>query len=238
MLYNRGIYFERCLYMEKIEEIKKIVIDKLSCSAHDLNHTFRVYNNCLRIAKTLENIDLEVLKYASLLHDIARTEEDRCQDGSIDHAILGSEEARKILEKFEINENIINHVCSAIRSHRYRNGIIPDSIEAKILFDADKLDIIGNIGLCRSYMIAGEYNQNIFNEYDLDQYIKDNLVGGVANGRVKDMSLHSPNIEFQLKDIYLPDKMFTEEGKRIAQKRIIKMESFFKELDKEIKGID
>lgn len=221
-----------------IEEVRKIVSEKLGCSAHDLEHTFRVYNNCLRISENMKNVDLEVLKYASLLHDIARIEEDNDNTGKTDHALLGAEQAREILTKLGKNKDFIDKVSSAIRTHRYRNGLIPETIEGKILYDADKLDVIGMIGICRSYMIAGEYKQRIYNDSDLSEYIKTNLEGGKTNGKIKDISLHSPNIEFLTKDINIPNTMFTETGKKIARKRIKKMQEFFDDLKDEINGND
>lgn len=221
-----------------IEEVRKIVSEKLGCSAHDLEHTFRVYNNCLRISENMKNVDLEVLKYASLLHDIARIEEDNDNTGKTDHALLGAEQAREILKKLGKNKDFIDKVSSAIRTHRYRNGLIPETIEGKILYDADKLDVIGMIGICRSYMIAEEYKQRVYNDSDLSEYIKANLEGGKPNGKIKDISLHSPNIEFLTKDINIPNTMFTETGKKIASKRIKKMQEFFDDLKDEINGND
>lgn len=224
--------------IKMIEEVRRIVSEKLGCSAHDLEHTFRVYNNCLRISKDMENVDLDALKYAALLHDIARIEEDNDNSGKTDHALLGAEQAREILTKLGKSKEFIDKVSSAIRTHRYRNNLKPETIEGKILYDADKLDVIGIIGICRSYMIAGEYNQKIYNDTDLLEYIKTNLDGGKPNGKIKDISLHSPNIEFMTKDINIPNTMFTKNGKKIACNRIKKMQEFFDNLKDEINGND
>lgn len=143
-----------------------------------MEHVFRVYNNCLRIAKTEKNVDIDVLQVATLLHEIARVKEDNCQDRSIDHAILESEMAIDILKSFNLDNDFIEKVSSALRTHRFKVGLIPESLEAKILFDADKLDVIGNIGICRTYMIAGEFKKTVFNDCDLEQYIATNLIGG------------------------------------------------------------
>ena len=221
-----------------IDEVRRIVCEKLSCSAHDLEHTYRVYNNCLRISKDIKEADLDVLKCAALLHDIARVEEDSDNSGKTDHALLGAEQAREILTKLGKDKNFIDRVSSAIRTHRYRNNIKPETIEGKILYDADKLDVIGIIGLCRSYMIAGEFKQKIYNDIDIENYIKTNLEGGKASGRIKDISLHSPNIEFFTKDVNIPNTMFTKTGKKLACNRIKKMQRFFEELKDEINGDD
>lgn len=86
---------------EKHKKIMEIVQDKLTCSAHNLDHVFRVYNLCLLIAKHEEGVDLEVLIPAAMLHDIARVEESKDKTGELDHAILGSEIAEDILRKLQ-----------------------------------------------------------------------------------------------------------------------------------------
>ncbi len=85
---------------EKYSKIIELVKDKLTCSAHNLDHVFRVYNLCL----TLRNVDLEVLIPAALLHDIARVEESQDKTGKIDHAVLGGDSAEEILRSLEYNE--------------------------------------------------------------------------------------------------------------------------------------
>lgn len=221
------------------EELVEIVKNKLKSSSHDLSHTFRVYGNCLRIAQNEPNcvVNLDVLQAAALLHDIARPEEDAHKDGKkVDHAILGAQQAQKILLKLGKTEQFAEFVASAIRTHRFRGGLVPESMEAKILFDADKLDVIGNIGIARSYMIAGEQKQDIYNDCDINEYVKNNLVGGVSSGKIIDISKHTPNIEFATKNVNIPNKMFTKTGKEIALLRLKRMEEFFFILKQEIRG--
>ncbi len=221
-----------------LNKIKQILSEKLKSSSHDLTHTYRVYRNCLKIAESEPDItvDMNVLTVAALLHDIARPDEDLHPELKIDHAILGSEKAYEILIGLGAEEAFSKKVSDAIKTHRFRGGLIPESIEAKILFDADKLDIIGNIGIARSYMIAGEQKQDIYNDCDINEYIKLNLVGGVASGKIIDLKKHTPNIEFLTKDVNIPDRMFTKTGRSLAQKRIERMKQFFEILKQEIDG--
>lgn len=221
-----------------INEVKKIVEEKLNCSAHDLDHTYRVYDNCLRISCDMKDVNIKALKYAALLHDIARVKEDNDNSGKVDHALLGAEQAKIMLTNLGEDNELIEKVCSAIRTHRYRNNLKPETIEAKILYDADKLDVLGCIGICRSYMIAGEYKQKIFNSMNISDYIKYNLDNQKANGKIKDISKHSPNIEFLIKNVNILDTMFTETGKEIAVERIAKMKQFYESLELEINGED
>lgn len=221
-----------------LNKIKQILAEKLKSSSHDLTHTYRVYKNCLKIAENEPNIkvDTEVLSVAALLHDIARPDEDAHPEKHIDHAILGAEKAYEILIDLGANEEFAKKVSSAIKTHRFRGGLVPETIEAKILFDADKLDVIGNIGIARSYMIAGEQKQDIYNDCDIEEYIKSNLVGGVSSGKIIDIKKHTPNIEFLTKDVNIPNRMFTATGKVMAIERIERMRTFFEVLKQEIDG--
>ncbi len=221
-----------------LDQLINITKNKLQSSSHDLSHTFRVYNNCIKIATTEPNCtaDLNVLSAAAILHDIARPEEDARTDKKIDHAILGAEQAYDILLSLRATTNFAMRVSDAIRTHRFRGGLTPATIEAKILFDADKLDVIGNIGIARSYMIAGEQKQDIYNDCDIQEYIKTNLVGGTPSGKIIDIKKHTPNIEFATKNVNIPAKMFTETGKKMALIRLERMRMFFEILQKEIEG--
>jgi len=219
----------------KYEKIQKIVEKELSCSAHNMAHVMRVYNLCLLLAKNETNVNLDILKTAALLHDIAKVREDRDNSGNTDHAILGAEMAEKILKKIGYDNNV-EQVKHCISTHRFRSNNKPNTIEAKILFDADKLDVIGAIGIARSYIIAGQYGQSMYSNTPIDEYIQENLVEGKANGRIKDKSKHAPNIEFETKLKHIPKKLFTKKAKEIAKKRIECMKKYFKELKKEING--
>lgn len=215
----------------KHKEILKIVQNKLTCSAHNLDHVMRVYNICLMLSKYEENVDLDVLIPASLLHDIARVEESEDKTGTIDHAVMGSEIAGKILEDLGYDKEKIGKIKHCIVSHRFRTGNEPKSIEAKILFDSDKLDSIGAIGIARTFMLGGQCGQKL----DLNNSISDYDENTAENGRIKDMSKHNPIIEYEIKLKNIPDKLYTEKAKEIGLDRIEFMESFFTRLKKEMK---
>lgn len=218
----------------KYEKIVEIVQDKLTCSAHNLDHVFRVYNLCLLIAKHEENIDLEVLIPSALLHDIARVEESRDKTGEIDHAILGSEIAEYILMKLEYEEEKIEKIKHCIISHRFRTGNEPNTIEAKILFDADKLDALGASGIARTFMLSGQFGQRLTMNGVLDDYLEYNTV---ENGRLKDVSKHTPFIEYETKFKKIPNKLYTKQAKEIGEERLKFMEEYFNRLKLEMDGI-
>ncbi|WP_454052002.1 HD domain-containing protein [Clostridium sp. Marseille-Q7071] len=212
------------------KRIREIVEKELSCSAHNLDHVLRVYNLCMFLSKYEENVDLEVLIPAVLLHDIARVKESKDKSGEIDHAILGSEMAEDILRNLKYEEDKIEKIKHCIITHRFRTDNRPKTIEAKILFDADKLDALGSIGIARCFMLAGQFGQSLSVKNPIDTNTSD-------NGRLKDVSKHSPFIEYEVKFKKIPEKLHTKKAKEIGIERLKLMDDFFKRLDLEIEGI-
>lgn len=223
--------------MEKTyQKIKEIVAKELSCSAHAMEHIMRVYNLCLHLAKYESSIDLDVLKTAALLHDIARVKEFNDKTGNIDHSALGAEMADKILRTLGYSEEKIAYIKHCVATHRFRGKTKPQTKEAKILFDADKLDVLGAIGVARSFMIAGQYSQKIYSDISIKEYLKDNVVGEKADGMVRDISKHTPDLEFELKFKHVIERLYTQKAREIAKERLRFMENFFEKLKREIKG--
>lgn len=221
---------------EKYQHIKEIVEKELSCSAHNMDHVVRVYHLCLHLAEGEPDIDIDCLKAAALLHDIARVKEDTDPTGEVDHALLGARMADKILEDLcypPERREVINH---CIHTHRFRSTVKPQTKEAKILFDADKLDVLGAVGVARCFMVAGRYNEPLYIDTPLDEYVKENLVTKTFKGRIKDISKHAPNIEFETKFKHIPDMLYTEKARKMAKERLKFMSQFFERLQKEIDG--
>lgn len=223
---------------EKFQKIKEIVEKESDWTdaGHDINHTIRVYDLCLRLAKDIGDVDLGVLKLAALLHDIGGAKELRDKSGKTCHAKESAKMAQKILKKFGYSQEKIDKIVHCILSHRYRTGIKPEIKEAKILFDADKLEGIGAIGVARNFIWVGKNNAKMYAKTDLKEYIKENLYGGKINGRIKDKTKHNPFFEFELKSKRIPKKMHTPIAKKIAKERVRYMKLFFDRLKKEIKG--
>jgi uncharacterized protein len=194
-----------------------------SKSSHDFEHILRVYNLCEHLGK-IEKADMEILRLSALLHDIARSHQDKTK-GIICHAKKGAQMAKKILEKYNFDQEKIKQVVHCVETHRYRDNNIPESKEAKILFDADKLDSSGAVGIGRAFLFAGENGAKLHNDKSTDitktkEYSKEDTA--------------YREFIFKLKDI--KDKMFTTEGKRLAKKRYEFMKKFFERLEKEIEG--
>ena len=119
-------------------------------SAHDREHVYRVLYTALDIAAHETNADLDVLIAACLLHDVGRAEQMR--NAKADHALVGAEMALRFLLDAGYDEDFARRVAACIAAHRYRSNRPPESLEAKILFDADKLDATGAMGYGLSYM--------------------------------------------------------------------------------------
>ena len=215
-----------------INKIKKIIEEKMSCSAHNIEHVMRVVDLCKIIAVCEKNVDIEILLVSAYLHDIARVKEDQDLTGNTDHSVIGAEMSSDILDGMGYPIDRIVRVKHCIISHRFRSGHIPESIEAKILFDADKLDVLGAVGLTRTYMMSGQYGQSL--DFNSENYSLEN--NSDSNGRLKDMSKHSPFIEFEFKYRKIPDRLYTDKAKEIAAERLAFMADFFARLKAELRG--
>jgi uncharacterized protein len=193
-----------------------------SRGSHDWEHTERVYNLCLHIGKE-ENADLEILKISALLHDIGRHEQDKCV-GKICHAEKGAVLARELLNEFKLDSEIIEKVVHCIETHRFRGTKIPISKEAKVLFDADKLDSIGAVGIGRAFLFAGEIGAKLHDRnVDIEK----------TESYSKDDTAYR---EYLVKLKKVKDRMLTKEGKRMAEERHKFMEEFFERLNNEVVG--
>lgn len=190
--------------------------------SHAWDHTERVFRLCLRIGRR-EKADLDILRLAALLHDIGREEED-LSNGRTCHAEKGAALAAKILKKHGIADERIARVVRCIQTHRYRGQLVPDSLEGKILFDADKLDSIGAVGIGRAFLFAGEVGARLHDPKIQVQKTKPYTKEDTAYR------------EFLVKLSRVKGRMFTAEGKRIAGERHKFMTEFFRRLNKETTG--
>lgn len=117
---------------------------------HGFSHTERVYELCLQIGREL-GANMFILKLSALLHDIGRIKE-KSSTSKENHAELSTKMASEFLntKNFEIPESDKNNIIHCIRAHSFSNNTVPETLEAKILSDADKLDALGAVGLYRT----------------------------------------------------------------------------------------
>ncbi|MCK4636106.1 MAG: HD domain-containing protein [Candidatus Moranbacteria bacterium] len=221
--------------MNNIEKIKEIAKEYMvSCSAHNFDHVMRVHNLALTLSKN-EDIDLEVIKIATLLHDIGGKKEIEDSTGKTDHAIESAKMAKSILEKLGYSEDKVKHIQDCIVSHRYRTGNKPKTKEAEIVFDADKLEIVGAIGIARAFAWVGKNNANLYRKVDIEEYAKENM-GGKINGRIQNKTKHSPQINYETKDKHILKFLHTDKAKEIAKDRLKFSKDFLDRLENEING--
>src|SRR5579883_2607566 len=198
-------------------------------AAHDFDHLVRT----ISIAETIqrqEGGDLSIIWAAVALHDIGQARE-RKYGG--DHALIGAEMAEKLLTGTIFPQTSIPAVQQAIRDHRLSGGNIPQSLEGRILYDADKIDCLGAIGIGRLYCITGRYNQKIYTP--LPDGISE-PVDPLIVRQLRRRPDYSPSIEFQLLFGNLPERMTTKAGRELAQERYDYMADFFRRLRLEIAG--
>ncbi|MHA2391620.1 MAG: HD domain-containing protein [Promethearchaeota archaeon] len=117
---------------------------------HGFPHIKRVYNLCLQVGKKL-GANLFLLKMAAYLHDIGRIRAKK-KSTNKNHAEISAKMALELIESYDhnISQEDLDNIIHMIRAHSFSNSIQPETLEAKILSDADKLDALGAIGLYRT----------------------------------------------------------------------------------------
>ena len=186
-------------------------------SAHDKEHVYRVLYTALDLAFHEDNVDLDVLLAACLLHDIGR--QAQYDDPTVCHAACGAEMARQYLSDQGFSSAFADHVAACIRTHRFRKADQPATIEAKILFDADKLDAVGAMGVARTLQYNGKMDEPL---YSLDD------TGTVSDGSRDQQSSFLQEYHFKLRKLY--GKFYTARGAALALERQPAAEAFYERL--------
>jgi len=190
--------------------------------SHDWEHTLRVHRLCGHIGPK-EGADMLVLGAAAYLHDIGRSAQDAV-NGSLCHAIRGAAMAQTLLAALPLTEACRQNIVHCVRAHRFRDDHAPATIEARVLFDADKLDAIGAVGVARAYLFAGELGACLHNP---------NLAPEQARSYSRDDTGYR---EFVVKLSKIKERILTTEGRRIAEERHRYMTGFFERFLEEYAG--
>lgn len=196
----------------------------LSCmedSAHDKEHVYRVLYNALEIAKSEQEVDYDILIGACLLHDIGRKEQ--FENPSLCHAQVGSEKAYRFLLEHGFETEYAEQVKHCIQTHRYRKSNPPQSVEAKILFDADKLDVAGALGIARTLVYKGTVSDPLYSR------LPDGMVSDGANDTVPSFF---QEYKYKLENIY--SHFYTEKGAELAKQRQSAAVEFYNALYREV----
>jgi uncharacterized protein len=196
-------------------------------SGHDWWHLYRVWTMSKRIAREESGANMLVVELAALLHDIADW---KFHDGDEE---AGPKAAQSWLESIKVNDEIIKKVVYIVKHISFKGGVkahVMESIEGKIVQDADRLDAIGAIGIARVFAFGGNFSRPIHEpdekpkDYNNFEMFKKNLTKGSSINH------------FYEKLLLLKNKMNTETGKKIAQHRHEFMEQYLKEFYAEWEG--
>lgn len=190
--------------------------------SHDWDHTLRVHQLCRRIGAA-EGADLVVTRAAAFLHDIGRVDQDRA-GGQFCHAEQGAAIARRILADCPLRLDRRDNIIHCVAAHRFRRGEAPRTVEAKVVFDADKLDAIGAVGVARAFLFAGELGARLHSP-EVD-------VATAPAYSINDTGYR----EYVVKLAAIRDRILTPSGRRLAQERHRFMVGFFDRFLEEYAG--
>lgn len=190
--------------------------------SHNWDHTLRVVRLCERIGAA-EGVDMDVLLVAAYLHDIGRSFQDDSH-GAVCHAEKGAEIAGAIVTQLALTADQKENILHCIRSHRYRGNNHPRTPEARVLFDADKLDAIGAVGVARAFLFAGEVGARL---HSSDANIEETQPYSIDDTGYR---------EFSVKLCKIKDRIMTGEGQKLAVDRHKIMEAFFSRFLEEYEG--
>ena len=192
---------------------------------HGFDHILRVLKAANDIGKELD-ADLDILSAAALLHDAARVDPGE-GSRSHKHEQDAASFARSFLMDEGWEEEKIRAVQHCIIAHRFRGEQSPETLEAKILFDADKLDVLGAFGAARTIGYAVQAGQPIFAEPSREF---------VSSGLTQPGEPHSAYHEYLFKLENIHKHLHTDPAKRIAKQRHQVLVQFFEQLAAEARG--
>ncbi len=188
--------------------------------AHDMAHLDRVWHNVQQISGAEKTGDLTILLAASYLHDLVNLPKDDPDRAKA--SLQSARAAGPILEGLGFTRQQIATTRHAIAAHSFSAGIRPETPEAEILRDADRLDALGAIGIARTFVVAGALGLTLYESDD-------------PFGQRRPLEDSRFSIDhWRVKLLKLPDGMLTATGRRIARHRAGVMIAYLKELSAEI----
>jgi len=209
--------------MLTIDQVRQYYAD--ADPVHDFDHVLRVLALAERIGRA-EGADMEILRAAVLLHDISGAKPgDDPGRAAHHHASAGL--AREVLRGEGWPEDRLEAVLHCIRAHRFRGDEPPQSLEAKVLFDCDKLDVLGAIGVARAMAYAALAGQPLTGEPS--ERFK-------ATGEKEVDEPHTPYHEFLFKLSRIKDRLHTPAARALAAERHRYLAEYFERLAREVRG--
>ena len=209
--------------MPTIEQARTWYAD--SDPVHDFDHILRVYRMAERLG-TLVGADMDILRAAALLHDAEGATPGGA--GRKQHHLASAEFAERVLSEEGWPAERITAVQHCIRAHRFRGtGEGPQTVEARVLFDADKLDVLGAIGVARVVAYAALNNQPIYAQPS-ERFL--------ASGEKEPGEMHSAYHEYLFKLSKIKARLFTPQACALAEEREAYLAEFFQRLAAETEG--
>jgi uncharacterized protein len=192
-------------------------------SAHDFDHVLRVALLAEQIA-VAEGADILVVRLAALFHDVPTADGERNA-----HHLAAAQFAGEWLRQRGLDDTRIANVVHAIESHRFRHRTVqPATLEAQCLYDADKLESIGAIGVARAFAYAGTHGSRLWTVSWRDVPPVEQRPSGVD---------YTPVHEFVYKLKEIPATLHTSTARRLGAGRYNNMITFFDQLDAEVRGL-
>lgn len=201
--------------------LEHYMLECMGDSAHDKDHIYRVLYNAIDIAEAEQNVDYDVLICACLLHDIGRKEQ--FENPKLCHAMVGGEKAYCFLIDNHFDKDFADKVKHCIQTHRYRQNNPPQSLEAKILFDADKIDATGAVGIARTLFYKGTVGEPLYS------LLPD---GRVSDGTDDEKPSFFQEYKYKLEKLY--NRFYTKRENEIAKERQKTAVAFYKAMLKEV----
>ena len=200
-----------------IRDIMSMYLD--ADPAHDFSHIWRVYRNA-RIIGQEEGADMRVLLLAALLHDVGSEKKHTSKQG--DSEVMGKRTVESFLVSIGLEEAERKKVQYAVDVHRFSKGIVPETLEARVLQDADRLDALGAIGIARVFLTGGTLARELYHPDD-------------PFCRAREPDDNKWNLDhFYKKLLKLEFGMHTKGAKKLAAGRTMVLRRYLHDLEEEI----
>lgn len=210
------------IFTELEEQLESILLRQTdqSDASHGIHHARRVKMNAAEIAQREGAGDMRLLTAAAYLHDLVNVPKNSPLRASASRQ--SAEASAPILKELGFADDEISAITHIITAHSFSANISPETLEAKILQDADRLEALGALGIARTFYVAGQLSSELFHGDD-----------PFAEQRPLDDARYAAD-HFQTKLLGLADTMQTTAGKEVAKERTQYMEGFLRQLAREI----
>ncbi|EIQ1512979.1 HD domain-containing protein [Vibrio parahaemolyticus] len=188
-------------------------------AAHDIEHVKRVVKTAKQLCDE-ENADIAIVLPAAYLHDCFTYPKDH--PNRKQSSAIAAKKAIAYLESIQYPQHYHDAIAHAIEAHSFSANIRPNTLEAQIVQDADRLDALGAIGVTRCIQVSTHFNAQLYN--DNDMFAKERELND------KQFTVD----HFQTKLFKIVDTMNTESAKLDANKRKAFMQTYLKQLHDEV----